>query len=153
MLHRLRSVLVRPGRDRLTGVVEVDETYIGGEELAGGRARGKKVLTGIAVEVREPTGLGRCRMLPLADASAESLHPFVIDHVEPSATVITDGGRAMAGWRSSATSMTDAASGRPGPVGRIPASYYLRCIGLPRWPSGGCWAPTSGACAPGQLPE
>ena len=45
MLHRLRSVLVRPGRDRLTGVVEVDETYIGGDEpgLAGGRARGKKV--------------------------------------------------------------------------------------------------------------
>ena len=32
MLHRLRSVLVRPGRDRLAGVVEVDETYIGGEE-------------------------------------------------------------------------------------------------------------------------
>jgi transposase-like protein len=27
MLHRLRSVLVRPGRDRLTGTVEVDETY------------------------------------------------------------------------------------------------------------------------------
>src|SRR5215470_9246816 len=32
MLHRLRSVLVRPGRERLTGRVEVDETYIGGEE-------------------------------------------------------------------------------------------------------------------------
>jgi hypothetical protein len=32
MLHRLRSVLVRPGRDRLTGTVEVDETFIGGEE-------------------------------------------------------------------------------------------------------------------------
>ena len=26
LLHRLRSVLVRPGRDRLAGVVEVDET-------------------------------------------------------------------------------------------------------------------------------
>jgi len=39
MLHRLRWVLVRPGRDRLTGTVEVDETYIGGEEpgLRGGR--------------------------------------------------------------------------------------------------------------------
>ena len=65
MLHRLRSVLVRRGRDRLADMVEVDETYIGGEEpeLAGGRARGKKVLTGIAVEVREPKGLGRCRWL------------------------------------------------------------------------------------------
>src|SRR6266699_628392 len=64
MLHRLRSVLVRPGRDRLAGTVEVDETYIGGEEpgLRGGRARGKKVLTGIAVEVRQPKGIGRCRM-------------------------------------------------------------------------------------------
>jgi transposase-like protein len=93
MLHRLRSVLVRPGRERLTGVVEVDETYIGGleEGLPGGRARGKKVLTGIAVEVKDPKGLGRCRMLPLADASAASLHPFVQNHVEPGTKVITDG--------------------------------------------------------------
>ena len=84
-------MLVRPGRDRLAGVVEVDETYIGGEEpgLAGGRARGKKVLTGIAVEIQAPKGVGRCRMLPLADASAASLHPFVTDYVAPRATVIT----------------------------------------------------------------
>jgi len=93
MLHRLRSVLVRPGRDRLAGTVEVDETYIGGEEpeLRGGRAKGKKVLIAIAVEVREPKGYGRCRMAPLDDASGASLHPFVTDHVEPGATVITDG--------------------------------------------------------------
>ena len=69
MLGPLRSMLVRPGRDRLAGTVEVDETYIGGEEpgLRGGRARGKKVLTGIAVEVKEPKGIGRCRMALLAD--------------------------------------------------------------------------------------
>jgi len=93
MLHRLRSVLVRPGRDRLAGIVEVDETYIGGEEagLRGGRAPGKKVLTGIAVEIREPKGFGRCRMRPLVDASAASLHAFVTDHVELGARVITDG--------------------------------------------------------------
>jgi transposase-like protein len=98
MLHRLRCVLVRPGRDRLVGTVEVDETYIGGEEagLRGGRARGKKVLTCIAVEVREPKGLGRCRMAPLADALAASLHAFVTDHVEPGARVITD---AWQGYR------------------------------------------------------
>ena len=99
MLHRLRSVLVRPGRDRLAGTVEVDETYIGGEEsgLRGGRARGKKVLTGIAVEVREPRGLGRCRMRPLADASAGALHAFVTDHVELGARVITDGWQGYRG--------------------------------------------------------
>ena len=92
MLHRLRSVLVRPGRDRLAGRVEVDETYIGGEEagLRGGRARGKKALVGIAVEVTEPKGIGRCRLAILADGSAASLHPFVTGHVEPGATVITD---------------------------------------------------------------
>jgi hypothetical protein len=37
ILARFRSVLVHPGRKRLNGTVEVDETYIGGEEpgLAG----------------------------------------------------------------------------------------------------------------------
>ena len=99
MLHRLRSVLVRPGRDRLAGAVEVDETYMGGLEpgLPGGRAPGKKVLVGIAVEVREPRGLGRCRMRPLADMSAGSLHGFVADHVEPGARVITDAWQGFLG--------------------------------------------------------
>ena len=65
------------GRDRLSGTVEADETFIGGDEpgLRGGRARGKKVLTGIAGEVGAPKGIGRCRMEVLADASAESLNP------------------------------------------------------------------------------
>jgi len=60
MLGRLRSVLVRPGRDRLSGTVEVDETFIGGEEagLRGGRAKGKKVLVGVAVEVSPVQGVG-----------------------------------------------------------------------------------------------
>ena len=99
MLHRLRAVLVRPGRDRLRGLVEVDETYIGGEEsgLRGGRAVGKKVLTGVAVEVREPKGMGRCRFAPVPNGSGVSLHRFVTDHVEPGATVITDGWQGYSG--------------------------------------------------------
>ena len=99
MLHRLHSVLVRPGRDLLSGRVEVDETFIGGDEpgLRGGRAKGKKSLVGVAVEVREPRGFGRCRMAVLSDASARSLHPFVADNVEPGATVITDAWQGYSG--------------------------------------------------------
>jgi transposase-like protein len=93
MLHRLRSGLVRPGRERRTGVVEVDETYMGGEEpgLRGGRAKGTKLLVGIAVERRQPRGLGRCRMAMLPDAKTATLRLFLADHVEEGATVITDG--------------------------------------------------------------
>ena len=99
MLHRFRSVLVRPGRERLTGTVEVDETFIGGEErgLRGGRAKGQKSLVGVAIEVTEPKGLGRCRMAILADASAASLHPFLTAHVEPGTTVITDAWQGYSG--------------------------------------------------------
>ncbi len=38
-LHKLGRVMVRPGRDRLGGAVEVDETYIGGSK-PGKRGRG-----------------------------------------------------------------------------------------------------------------
>ena len=102
MLHRLRSVLVRPGREQLSGTVEVDETYIGGEEpgLPGGRAKGKKVLTCIAVELREPKGLGRCRIQPIDDASSASLHPFVTEHIAPGATIVTDGWQGYSGLQN-----------------------------------------------------
>ena len=93
MLHRLRQVLVRPGREPLSGIVEVDETYIGGEEtgLPGGRAKGKKALVVVAVEIEQPTGFGRCRMQIVPDASAATLHAFIRDNVAAGSTVITDG--------------------------------------------------------------
>jgi len=144
MLHRLRAVLVRPGRDRLTGTVEVDETYIGGEEpgLAGGRAKGKKALVGVAVELNDPTGYGRCRMAILDDGSAASLHPFVTDSVAPGAKVITDGWQGYRGTTSSATSTSRAVSGRRVRAARTPVSCCRVCIGWPRSPSAGCSAPT-----------
>ncbi len=93
MLHRLRSVLIRPGRELLSGTVEVDETYVGGQEpgLAGGRAKGKKALVAVAVEDEQPKGFGRCRMRIIADGSAATLHKFVTDNVAAGSTVITDG--------------------------------------------------------------
>ena len=47
LLHKLRRAMVRPGRERLSGRVEVDETYVGGEEEGlHGRQTQKKALVG-----------------------------------------------------------------------------------------------------------
>lgn len=103
-LHKLRRAMVRPGRDRLTGSVEVDETFVGGVEPGGGRRHiGKKALVAVAAEVRG-RAIGRIRLRRIADGSAESLMPFVQDAIAPGATVITDGhegyrGLAELGYR------------------------------------------------------
>jgi transposase-like protein len=91
MLHRLRRAMVRPGRDLLTGRVEVDECYIGGvEEGLLGRLNLKKVLVVVAAQEDGP-GIGRIRMRQILDASAESLIPFVQDSVVPGSVIHTDG--------------------------------------------------------------
>lgn len=93
MLHRFRTAMVRAGRDRLSGEVEVDETLVGGEERGGkrGRGAGRKSIVVIAVEVLSPKGFGRIRMGRVPDASGASLVPFVCDVVEHGSTVLTDG--------------------------------------------------------------
>lgn len=91
-LHKLRRIMVRPGRDRLNGYVEVDETYVGGEEEGvHGRETYKKAIVAVAAEIKEPRGFGRIRMRRIADVSGESLVPFICDSVERGSTVHTDG--------------------------------------------------------------
>ena len=90
-LHKLRRAMVRPGRDRLNGEVEVDETYIGGVETnVTGRQTITKSIVAIAVEIRG-RGSGRVRMRRVEDVSGESLLPFVQMAVSPGAVVHTDG--------------------------------------------------------------
>ncbi len=92
-LHKLRRAMVRLGRERLRGRVEVDETYVGGPDRGGKRGRGarKKEIVGIAVEVHAPKGFGRVRMRRIADVSGTSLVPFVCDAVTPGSAILTDG--------------------------------------------------------------
>lgn len=96
-LHKLRRAMVRPGRDRLTGTVEVDEIFIGGER-PGKRGRGAegKVLVIIAAQEAE-RGIGRIRMKRVSDASGDSLEPAVWEMVEPGSEVHTDGWRGYNG--------------------------------------------------------
>jgi transposase-like protein len=101
MLHKLRRAMLRPERDRLSGVVEVDEAYVGGleEGRRGGRRRdsSKSIVVG-AVEVRG-RGSGRVRLAVVGDLSAASLVPFVEASVEPGSTVLTDGWQGYAPLR------------------------------------------------------
>jgi transposase-like protein len=96
-LHKLRRAMVRPGRDALTGTVEVDETYVGGlAEGRRGRGADRKTLVVIAAE-EDGKGIGRIRMSRVADASARSLQGFVQVAVTLGSRVHTDGWDAYAG--------------------------------------------------------
>ena len=90
-LHKLRRAMVRPGRDQLSGIVEVDETYVGAPQ-AGKRGCGAlgKTLVVIAAQIKGK-GIGRIRLKRVHDASAESLEPVVQEAVIGGTVVQTDG--------------------------------------------------------------
>jgi transposase-like protein len=100
MLHRFRRAMVRLGRDRLKGEVEVDETYIALTDritpisAAGRKSNTTKALIAVAVEILKPKGFGRIRLQRIENGSEEYLLPFVQDVVEPGAVVRTDGSAA-----------------------------------------------------------
>jgi len=90
-LHKLRRAMVRLGRDRLHGVVEVDETFVGGVEPGvRGRETAKKSLVAVGAE-EDGTRIGRIRLRRIPDASAPSLEGFIADAVEPGSILHTDG--------------------------------------------------------------
>ena len=89
-LHKLRRAMVRPGRDRLSGRVEVDESFIGGLGGARGRSTARKALIVVAAE-EVGHGIGRIRMRRIPDASADSLQAFIAEAIAPGSRVHTDG--------------------------------------------------------------
>lgn len=99
-LQKLRSVMIRRGRERLSGRVEVDETYIGGQK-EGPRGRGAlgKTLVLVAVEGNAEK-LGRVRFRCVETIDAQTAEPFVKDYVEPGSVVITDGLGAYNGLKT-----------------------------------------------------
>ena len=97
MLHKLRRAMVRPGRDRLAGIVEVDETYWGAEEQGViGRLTQNKALIGVAVE-EDGRGIGRIRLCTIPNLQRATLHGFIAASIEPGSTVRTDGFSAYLG--------------------------------------------------------
>jgi transposase-like protein/ribosomal protein L37AE/L43A len=100
-LHKLRRAMVRPGRDLLSGTVEVDEGYVGGREVGmAGRQTADKSVVLVAVEVREGRKrevAGRIRLSRVEQATKDSLEQFIFEAVDQGSLVRTDGWNAYQG--------------------------------------------------------
>ena len=90
-LHKLRRAMVRPGRDRISGLIEVDEVFVGGERPGKpGRGAAGKSLVLVAAQQDGPRRIGRIRLLRIADAAMMTLHDALQECVEPGSTIRTD---------------------------------------------------------------
>jgi transposase-like protein len=89
-LHKLRRAMVRPNRDKLSDIVEVNETLVGGVQ-PGKRGRGADGKTLVLVAVEDTSsGIGRIRLAPISDASSEILIPAIQQMVATGSTIRTD---------------------------------------------------------------
>lgn len=133
-LHKLRRAMVRPGRERLRGTVEIDETYVGGlEEGVRGRQTETKALVVVAAE-EDGGGIGRIRMRQIPDASGKSLLAFIDESVEPGSLVHTDGwagyeGLDKRGYRHRVTVVTDQ---KRSPSALLPRVHRVTSL-MKRW--------------------
>lgn len=99
LLHKLRRAMVRPGRDRLGGLVEVDETYWGADKQpVTGRLTYDKALILVAAQA-DGNGIGRIRLRHVDDFTKTTLHGFIGEAIEPGSTVRTDGLNAYEGLK------------------------------------------------------
>ena len=98
-LHKLRRAMVRPGRDKLHGRVEADETFIGGEDHKAGVWVYQKAVVIIAAE-EDGRGIGRIRLATVTAPTRSNLHRFAVAVIEPGSVVHTDGFPAWRGLKT-----------------------------------------------------
>lgn len=90
-LHKLRRAMVRPGREKLSGIIEADEIYIGGKKPGkSGRGALGKSLVLVLVEMND-SKIGRIRLQRLSSASGNSITMAVQKFVVPGSIIKTDG--------------------------------------------------------------
>jgi hypothetical protein len=81
--------MVRPGRERLKGIVEVDQCYLAIRDRRdtpvgkGTKRQTTKAVIVIAVEILKPKGFGRIRLQQIEAESTARIEPFVREVVEP----------------------------------------------------------------------
>src|SRR6266852_3202625 len=86
LAHRIRKAMVVKDAPKLTGIVEVDETYIGGKQHG---HRRKKLNKEVVIGIRERGG--EVRYVHVPDAKAETIFEVIKDHVAKDAKgIMTD---------------------------------------------------------------
>jgi hypothetical protein len=98
MLHKLRRAMLAPDRSKLSGSIEMDETWIGGRQsgIKGSRQlKGRKAALVVVAVERTKTGSGRTRMEVIPDFSQATMTDFALRNIERGSTVVTD---AMTGF-------------------------------------------------------
>ena len=94
-LTKIRTAMVRPNREPLSGEVEIDESYVGGPEPGKpGRAAEDKAIVAAAVEKRGKS-CGRVRLGVIANVSADVLTAFVDSHLGDGEPLTPAAGAAM----------------------------------------------------------
>ena len=123
-LHKLRRAMVRPGRDRLGGTVEVDEAFVGGVSSGNGRDGVGKALVVIAAE-EDGAGIGRIRLGRVPNAASPSLYGFIQNAIAPGSTIHTDGWAPYQGIEKLGYAHTIVSGhSKPATKGRMKTSHF-----------------------------
>ncbi len=93
-MHKFRRAMVVPGRDVLTGTVEVDETFVGGISRGHAGRSSSKIGVMVAAEMVGVRKLGRIRLEP-TPAEPLALVTFATRVVAPGSSIKTDGAREL----------------------------------------------------------
>jgi len=135
-LHKLRRAMVRPERERLSGVVEVDQSFLGGKSPGRrGPASGKAPVM-IAVERISAQRLGRIRLRVAKAPGTLELVDFACEVIEPGSVIRTDGAAmfrrlAALGYAHEPT----AGSSAPDLDAVMPGAHLVSSL-LKRWTAG-----------------
>ena len=93
LLHKLRRAMVVRDREKLSGTIEMDETWVGGPQagLRGSRQlKGRKAALVIVAVERRGTGSGRARMEVIPDFTQDTMTDFALRNIEVGSTIVSD---------------------------------------------------------------
>lgn len=102
LLHRVREMFKEVAPEMLEGIVEVDETYVGGKKINKHKSVRAKLKDGTGYVNKTPIVAmlqrdGNIVTVVSPIANGETIKPFIYKHVAPGSTVYTDGFGAYKG--------------------------------------------------------